>query len=93
MATSGVRDDELMRALDTIEREADTSGARAFDVDVAQLCPAYRNLRPALEVVATVVGAIPVWGGRAATGIRFAMKVADLSCPAESEGSAQAEPA
>jgi len=95
MATEGVRDEQLMQALDTIDREARVAGARGLpSVDVEELCPAYRNLRPALDVVANVVGAIPVWGGRAATGIRFAMRVADLACPVESnDASTQPEPA
>ena len=83
-------DRELMRALDTIEEETTALGvggaAGAFElpeVDPAKRCPAYRNLRPSLELVVRVVGVIPVWGSKAAMGIQFAMTVADLACPAE----------
>lgn len=46
------------------------------------LCGVYRRVKPILERILPFIELIPVWGSRAATGIRLLMKGLDALCPA-----------
>ena len=90
MATNIPSDQELQQALATIQAQIDAApvdeaalGLDLPDIEVETLCPAYRNMRGALEVVVGGIAFIPGWGAKAAIGIQFAMKVADAACPAD----------
>jgi hypothetical protein len=81
-------DQDLTKALAVIDEQIAAApvdegalGLDIPDIDVNALCPAYRNMRGALEVVVGGIAFIPGWGAKAALGIQFAMKVADAACP------------
>jgi hypothetical protein len=81
---------ELAKALAVIDQQIAAApvdegalGLDMPDIDVDALCPAYRNMRGALEVVVGGIAFVPGWGAKAALGLQFAMKVADAACPAD----------
>ena len=91
-------DQSFEEALAVVDRGVGTSaatgaGTRSLpQIDPNELCPAYRNMRPALEAIASGISHVPVWGERAAAALTFAMQVADLACPPDDKETAPAQP-
>lgn len=74
---------DALRALDQIEAQVGGAGAGASAdaLDRGQLCEQYRSIKPLLERAIKLVQAIPVYGPRIASAIRFLMTIADQVCP------------
>jgi hypothetical protein len=72
---------EIVQAAQQIEKHLASSALEA-QVDPAELCKIYNQIKSPLGVLLPVIRFIPIYGSAVASGLQLLMGIADKLCPA-----------